>query len=60
MSNISVSSPDCQGVADSLVDDFVVTESASAVEVAIAASAVFQQVRTTQTGISLCLSFLKL
>ncbi len=37
-----------QEVADSLVDDFVITESASAVEVAIAESAVVQPVRATQ------------
>lgn len=40
--------PATQDNAESLFDDFVVTESASAVEVAIAESAAVQQVRTTQ------------
>ena len=35
-----------QDVADTLVDDFVVTESVTAVEIAIAESAAVQQVRT--------------
>lgn len=42
---------DTQVIADSLVDDFVVTESVSAVEVAIAESAAVQPVRTAQRGI---------
>lgn len=46
--SFSLQTPATQAIADSLVDDFVVTESASAVEVAIAESAAVEPVRTTQ------------
>lgn len=46
---VSLQAPAIQDTADSLVDDFVVTESASAVEVAIAESAAaVQPVRTAR------------
>lgn len=45
----SLQAPATQATADSLVDDFVVTESASAVEVAIAESAAVEPVRMNHT-----------
>lgn len=45
---VAPKAPATQDNADSLVDDFVVTESASVVEDAIAESAAVQAVRTTQ------------
>lgn len=48
---LSFQAPATQEIAESLVDDFVVTESASALDVAIAVSAAVEPVRITQRGI---------
>lgn len=48
---MSLQTSDAQDIADNLVDDFVVTDSVSAVEVAIAESATVEPVRTAQRGI---------
>ena len=48
---MSLQTADTQDTADNLVDDFVVTDSVSAVEVAIAESAAVEPVRTAHRGI---------